>query len=97
MLVQHIHNQVSEPRCVLVKGDTNYQGVPFSLIALRGNEFAHFQSKLQSTSSDRSPPPHSSQGTPKCSPPISQIICISFSATPLMKNLWEIDTIDKSH
>lgn len=42
LVLQHIHNQVSEPRCVLVKGDTNYQGVPFSLIALRGNEFAHF-------------------------------------------------------
>lgn len=35
-------NQVNEPRSIPVKGDTKCQGVPFSLISLRGNEFAHF-------------------------------------------------------
>lgn len=33
LVLQHVHNQVNEPRRVPVRGDTNCQGVPFSLIS----------------------------------------------------------------
>lgn len=86
-MLQHVHNQVNEPCGVPIKGDTNCQGVPISLISLRGNEFAHFHGANYRAPSDRPPPLRSRQGTPGCSLPISQIICISFSAAAYEKTL----------